>query len=83
VLNDREFKALDNLSMSLFEFEELGKIGGGAGKVTIQGLIDKGYMLKGQSTRHPTLNVTGYAITEAGRTALKAEHERRAPRRKR
>ena len=53
MLNDREFKALDNLSMILFEFEELGKIGGGAGKVAIQGLIDKGFMLKGQSTRHP------------------------------
>lgn len=79
MLNSRERKALELLKLSLFKFEELGKLGSNVGEKTIQGLIEKGFVVEGKSDRNPSLDITGYAITEEGRSALRAEPQYLSP----
>ena len=70
-LNPRECKALLAMSGCPYRFEIKGKMGRGVGDNTLAGLVATGLAECGKSNRHS--DAMGWAITEAGKRALRGQ----------
>lgn len=69
-LNSRERQALETMDLCPYRFEVKGKFSAGVGSTTLAGLVERGLAEVGESPRHK--GAMGWAITEAGRAALRA-----------